>query len=342
MGRFFEAMQRAAKSEAAPATETRDGGASLPELDDTLLQPEGTDADVFGDPDGAGGVSARLVEENAETPSGVIRTLESELLTAKASSKDLKRVELARPLQQPSIHVTTSREDLAPSLKTQPINTPRAFREPPATVVRVHPAYDRIVQRLLTYRRTPRQGVVLVTSAIAGEGTSTVARNVAMALSQAGTEQILLVDANLRTPSQHLAFHVDHAAGLSDVLQGELALASAIKDDLDFGISLMTCGSQVKSPSQVLKATAVQGTIMALLSLYDWIILDAPPTTVYPDVASLGTACGAAMLVIQAESTRSEVVDEAKSVLDGTGADLLGAVLNRRRYHIPRAIYERL
>jgi Mrp family chromosome partitioning ATPase len=104
----------------------------------------------------------------------------------------------------------------------------------------------------------------------------------------------------------------------------------------------MTCGSKVKRPSQVLIATAVQGTVVALLSLYDWIILDAPPTTVYPDVASLGTACGAAMLVIRAESTRPEVAEEAKTVLTGTGVDLLGAVLNRRRFHIPKAIYERL
>jgi capsular exopolysaccharide synthesis family protein len=335
-------MQRAAKSQAAPAAEATGDGGLLPELDDTLLEPEGADSDVFGDPDRVGELSARLVDEHAETPSGVIRTLESELLTAKPVSKDLQRVELARPSQRPSTHVTTSQEELAPSLKTQPINTRRAFRETPATVVRVHPAYDRIVQRLLTYRRTPRQGVILVTSAVAGEGTSTVARNVAMALSQAGTEQILLIDANLRTPSQHLAFHVERAVGFSEVLQGEVALASVIKDDLDFGISLMTSGSQVRSPSQVLKATALQGTIMALLSLYDWIILDAPPATVHPDVASLGTACGAAMLVIQAESTRSEVVDEAKSVLDGTGTDLLGAVLNRRRFHIPQSIYRRL
>ncbi len=182
------------------------------------------------------------------------------------------------------------------------------------------------VERLLTYRRTPRQGVILVTSAIGQEGTSTVARNVATALSQGGSERVLLVDANLRTPIQHTAFDLDRSEGFSEVLQGTLSVASAINDDIGSGIALMTSGAPVKSPSQVLKATTVQGAIMALQTLYDWIILDCPPATIYPDAASLGTACGGAILVVRAESTRSEVAAEARGILEGTGTDVLGAV----------------
>lgn len=338
MGKFFDAMQRAAGKETAIDAEAPSAKSAVPELDDVFLQPEEPETPISDASATSSAPGSQLPEGFGETPSGVIRALESKIHPP-AKPVPPKRPAVIEP--PPRIQVV-QRQDLARSLKTQPIQTAREIREPAATVVRVHPAYDRIVQRLLTYRRTQRQSVVLVTSAIAGEGTSTVARNVATALSQAGTEQILLIDANLRNPSQHGAFHLKRAEGFSEVLKGELSLTAAIHDDVGSGISVMASGSPVKSPSQVLKASAVQGTMIALLSLYDWIVLDTPPATAYPDVASLGTACGVAILVIQAESTRFEVVEEAKTVLDGTGVEILGAVLNRRRFHIPRAIYERL
>ena len=68
-------------------------------------------------------------------------------------------------------------------------------------------------------------------------------------------------------------------------------------------------------------------------------IIDGPPVTAYPDSASIAAACGGALLVTRAESTRFEVVEETKRILEETGVDLLGAVLNRRRYHIPGFIY---
>jgi Mrp family chromosome partitioning ATPase len=71
-------------------------------------------------------------------------------------------------------------------------------------------------------------------------------------------------------------------------------------------------------------------------------VIDAPAFTVYPDGALLAGVTGGAVLVLQAESTRLEVAEEAKRVLEGTGAHVVGAVLNRRRYHIPDLIYRRL
>ena len=82
--------------------------------------------------------------------------------------------------------------------------------------------------------------------------------------------------------------------------------------------------------------------MMAVLSLYDWVIVDSPPVTSFPDASSIAAACGGAILVVQAESTRAELVEEAKRILDSTGIDLLGAVLNQRRHHIPDFIYRRL
>lgn len=346
MGKFFEAMQRAAQATSRSAAEAPERPVEQPELDASLLEPEAT-----GDA-GQGGEAASLENPDSpsESPSAVIRLLESEVHQARRWASPRPR-----PLRPPPVSDSPLMDVSAPSESAIQIVKPLqgalegatrwpqpTFHDPDPSGVRVHPAYDRIVQRLLGYRRAPRQSVVLVASAVAQEGTSTVARNLATALSHSGTEQVLLVDANFRAPSQHGAFGVDRSTGLGDVLKGDVSLTSVLHSGVGNGISLITCGGPVKSPTQLLTAAGIQGVMMALLSLFDWIIVDSPPITAYPDVASLASASGAAILVIRAESTRSEVVDEAKKTLEGTGVDLLGAVLNRRRFHIPNAIYRRL
>ncbi len=72
----------------------------------------------------------------------------------------------------------------------------------------------------------------------------------------------------------------------------------------------------MESPAQLLTVASLHSVIMALLSLYDWVIIDSPPATSYPDVATIAAACGGAILVVEAEKTRQEVVEEAKRVLE--------------------------
>jgi capsular exopolysaccharide synthesis family protein len=151
-----------------------------------------------------------------------------------------------------------------------------------------------------------------------------------------------LIDANLRLPSQQTAFRVDMPLGLGDVLLGPTTLTAAVQEDIAPGLSLLAAGQAKESPAQLLTVASLHSVIMALLSLYDWIIIDSPPVTSYPDVATIAAAAGGAILVVEAEKTRQEVVEEAKRVLEVSGVDLLGAVLNKRRYHIPNFIYRRL
>ena len=267
MGKFFDAMQRAARGGAEPEIAGPESASSLPELDESLLSQEWVESDVFEMPDDSQLESAEDLLAPVDTsslaedsPSAVIRSLESKLKVAEQRA-DLAQRSAERPEatgRLDPVQIIEESGAVAGTLKTRPMDM---LREPVATIVRVHPAYDRIVQRLINFRRTPRQSVIMVTSAVSGEGASTVARNLACAFSQAGTEQVLLVDANMRTPSQHGVYAVPREMGLSDVLSGESSLASCIEDDVGTGISLLTCGSQVKSPSQVMTGAAIQGVV---------------------------------------------------------------------------------
>jgi len=334
LSKFFEAMQRAANSPDEPSS-TSDSGkqqSALPNLDEALLKPEGPEMDD---------VFPEVSEAEAPVPSEARQRTNS----ADHHEAYIREVAVSPPAESvPGVHTPSGgTRTLAdePSAVTHPFSTAPlvdtgVFRSP------TYAAYERIIQRLLRYRRTPRQSLILVTSAVVGEGTSTVARNMALALGRQETEQILLVDANIRKPDQHKAFGFEREVGLSDVLMGVAPLTSAIRGDDASHISVMTAGSKVPSAAQLLTTLALQGILTGMLSLYDWVIIDGPPLTAYPDSASIAAACGGAVLVIGAESTRSEVVEEAMRILEATEVDLLGAVLNRRRHHIPGFIYRRL
>jgi len=334
LGKFFEAMQRAANSQDEPGPTSRSDQqeGAQPDLDDALLEPEVPEMnDVFPKVSGAGVSASPKTRQNTDSAGP------QEAYIREVGSSP--RAESARTVHTPSggsPGFVDERSAASNPFSTAQLVDTGVFRSP------TYAAYERIIQRLLKYRRTPRQSVILVTSAVVGEGTSTVARNTALALARHETEQILLVDANIRNPAQHEKFGFEREVGLSDVLMGVTPLTSAIKGDDASDLSVMTAGSKVPSPTQLLTAPALEGIVMGMLSLYDWVIIDGPPVAAYPDSASIAAVCGGAVLVVGAESTRSEVVEEAKRTIQATGVDLLGAVLNRRRFHIPGFIYKRL
>ncbi len=329
LGKFYDAMQKVS-SPAGEAVHPEPRKPALPELDEALLTPERPNGEKVSD----------VFERDHD---GEIETAEVSVPPLRPDNDDLETQSGHELPSEPILRVVTPETDPMadpgegrPSISSMRRLRTDVFRRP------IEAAYERVIQRLFSYRRSPRESVILVSSAISGEGTSTVARNVALALAQHRAERVLLIDANLRTPSQHQAFGLEQLDGLGDVLLGSTKLTSAVREDVVPGLSLLTSGRAMESPAQLLTVASLHSAILALLSLYDWIIIDSPPATAYPDVATIAAAASGAILVVEAESTRGEVVDEARRVLETSGVDLLGAVLNRRRYHIPGFIYRRL
>jgi Mrp family chromosome partitioning ATPase len=79
--------------------------------------------------------------------------------------------------------------------------------------------------------------------------------------------------------------------------------------------------------------------LQALRERFDWVIVDGPPATVYSDAGILAPLVDGVVLVVEAEKTRWQVAEQAKRTLEESGAQLLGAVLSRRQFHIPEALY---
>ncbi len=188
-------------------------------------------------------------------------------------------------------------------------------------------AYESLAGRLLAYRDHTSENVILMAGAVSG----------------GRSERVVLVDANLRSPSQHKALDIARSDGLTDVLAGDAALNSAVISNLRSGFSLLASGrSAATRPQNLFTQSTFRDVMSTLQAEFDWVIIDSPPATAFPDAACLAGAAGGADLVLPAESTRWEVAEEAKNVLHRSGIEIVSAVLNRRRYYIPENIYHRL
>ena len=184
--------------------------------------------------------------------------------------------------------------------------------------------------------------VLLVVSAVHGEGTSTVARNLAARLADGGSSSVVLVDANFRTPSQHLALGVPRPGGLADVIRGSLSLDGALHMGSRSTPSFLSSGSEVAAPAALLATREAQKAFRELGSRFTWVIVDGPPVTACSEAAILARLANAALLVVKAEATRHQVAQQAAHTLESCGTRMVGAVLNRRHYHLPEWVYTRL
>ena len=173
-----------------------------------------------------------------------------------------------------------------------------------------------------------RARTMLVTSPAAGDGKSTVASNLAIAMAQAG-ESTILVDVDFRKPFQHVIFEVAHGeGGLGSVLVGQTKLGQAIHHTPVEGLALLPCGSRVSNPSETLSSDRFAAVLAHLTKVYDRVVIDAPPVTVVTDAQILGAISDLTILVLRAEKSTRKISQRAMGSLQNVGAHILGAVVN--------------
>ena len=171
--------------------------------------------------------------------------------------------------------------------------------------------------------------VLLITSAIPNEGKSTVATNLAVAMSQMG-ERVLLIDVDMRRHNLHDFFDADNSVGISDLIIDPLRLPEAIKKiEAVPNLSLITGGTLAPNPSELIGSDRMKKLIADMRGQYDRIILDSPPLMAFSDSLLLSRlADGVIMVAWGARTPRGTIIKAADS-LKGTGARILGLVLNK-------------
>ncbi|OCA99785.1 CpsD/CapB family tyrosine-protein kinase [Clostridium beijerinckii] len=167
---------------------------------------------------------------------------------------------------------------------------------------------------------------IVITSAEAAEGKSTVSGNLALSFAQ-NEKKVIIVDCDLRKPSVHKNFKLSNLSGLSEVLIGKEDLDKVIQNRNE-NLDILTSGKIPPNPSEMLSSTAMTNLIQKLGEKYDIVILDSAPLQAVTDAQILSTKADGTILVVRAQRTSRESVIDAKNLLTKVGANILGTVLH--------------
>jgi len=168
---------------------------------------------------------------------------------------------------------------------------------------------------------------LVVTSAVAEEGKTTAACNLAVSLAQSGL-RVCLVEADLRRPRAAEYFGVEGGVGLTDVVTGSCSLDEAL---IPWGereaLSVLGAGRRPPDANSVLGSTAVSDLMQVLRQRFDVVVYDAPPLGLVTDAALLAHRTDGAVLVVRRGHAKQAQILEATHQLELAGARLLGTVL---------------
>jgi capsular exopolysaccharide synthesis family protein len=169
--------------------------------------------------------------------------------------------------------------------------------------------------------------VFVVTSSLPGEGKTTTAVNLALALAEGG-EKVALVEGDLRRPKVAEYLRLESAVGLTTILIGKLALDDAVQATATDGLSVLTSGATPPNPAELLKSGAMAALIASLRDAYDVVLIDAPPLLPVTDGALLAAQADGALLVVRHGRTTTDQVALAVERLDAVGASPVGVIFN--------------
>jgi capsular exopolysaccharide synthesis family protein len=195
---------------------------------------------------------------------------------------------------------------------------------------------DAIRTMLLRDASVDATRVVMVTSAVAGEGKTTLASNLATSLARAG-RKTLLIDCDLRTPAAHQLFEQTLQPGFSEVLLGETDLVDAIRPTTAIeGLWLIPAGEWDREVLQALARQGVQELFDRLKEEFDFIVVDSHPVLPATDSLLIGQYVDAVILSLLKDVSQGPRVHAAGQRLTGLGIRVLGAVVNG----LPAEAYE--
>jgi polysaccharide biosynthesis transport protein len=169
-------------------------------------------------------------------------------------------------------------------------------------------------------------GTILVTSASANEGKTTISFNLAASLAKDGT-RVLLIDADLRKPSIHKIMGYPSQPGLTDFLAGYASRAEILRSTLNPNLYIITAGTIPPQPIELLASKGFKDLLSALREEFEHLIIDAPPILGLADARIISSTVDGVLLVAKHLSTRKEALRFTVQFLAQVHAPLLGGIL---------------
>ena len=186
---------------------------------------------------------------------------------------------------------------------------------------------DSVRATLMHDSTSQRRQVVLVTSPVSMEGSTTVASHLALSLTRAG-RRTLLVDGDLREPSLHKLFGMPVDDGLSELLRSEIDVTDAIKPTNTEGLWLLTAGRSDMDAVHALATDQPQPIMEKLRAEFDFIVIDGAPVLSLSDSLLLGQYVDGAILTVLRDHSEIRKIHQASELLKSLGIRLIGSVVN--------------
>ena len=175
--------------------------------------------------------------------------------------------------------------------------------------------------------RNPNAKTITLVSGGPGEGKSTTLNNLAVTCAKGGYN-VLVVDADLRRPSQHTFFDTDNDEGLSEVLTEQRQLDDCIKKTAIPNLSFLSSGNLPDDAVGILNSQTMIDLIATLKSRYDLIFFDSPPILGVSDASILASEVDMTVMVVQYRRFPRAMLQRVKGAVENVGGRLLGIVLN--------------
>lgn len=175
-----------------------------------------------------------------------------------------------------------------------------------------------------------------------GEGASTIAREFARVCADLIGHSVLLLDADRHSPTQSHYFDIQSEYGWIDALKKGDQIGSAFYRIGQSSLFMSpSCNSSTSTP-EIFRSPIFDGLCQSLKIDFDLVLIDSAPLTASPDGLAIASKVDGVILVVEAEKTRWQTVKQAKESISRVGGNILGVVLNKRRYYIPQSIYKYL
>ena len=169
---------------------------------------------------------------------------------------------------------------------------------------------------------------IMITSAGPREGKSTTLANLAVSMAQAG-KSVLIIDADMRNPTQHKLFGLSNWEGLSVSLVQDQGCQAYIEETTVPGVSVLSGGPIPPNPAELVGSKRMMRLIQEVSEQFDIVLIDTPPIVAVTDAAILAQEVDGVILVLASGEVNKEYAQRAKELLDKVGAKILGAVLNK-------------
>jgi len=188
-------------------------------------------------------------------------------------------------------------------------------------------AYRSLRTNILFSRKYGFLKTLTLASASPGEGKSFTATNLAIALAQQRSNT-LLIDADLRRGVLHNIFKVPKKPGLTNYLTGVSSVKEVLNETYIPNLSLITCGSLIPNPSELLGSSKMKNFIKNLREHFDHIIFDTCPLNAATDAVVLGSFVEGVAIIVRANETNRDSINNKISLFNKVHANVIGVILN--------------